>query len=133
VTRFGIDAPTFVQLARGEKRPHAAHQLVAPNCLRTRALELLLQEVRAGKLTDDEALRIHERMTELKVRLLGDRVSRHVAWRHARRTDSGDLARAEHLAVTELQADVLLTDDPQLRTMASDVVPLADFDDLFTG
>jgi len=53
---------------------------VAPNSLRLRALELLLQEVRAGKLTDDEALQIHERMTELKVRLLGDRVSRRVAW-----------------------------------------------------
>jgi predicted nucleic acid-binding protein len=133
VTRFGIDAPTFLRLARGDRRPHAAHQLVAPNSLRTRALELLLQEVRAGQLTDDEALRIHERMTKLKVRLLGDRVSRRVAWGHARRTDSADLARAEHLAVTELQADMLLTIDPQLHTMASDVVPLADFEDLFAG
>jgi len=132
MTRFGLDAPTFLQLARGDRRPHAAHQLVAPNTLRTRALELLLHEVRAGQMTDDEALQIHERMTELKVRLLGDRVSRRVAWRHARRTDSTDLSAAEHLAVTELQADMLLTSDPQLRTMASDVVPLAAFEDLFT-
>lgn len=89
--------------------------------------------MRAGQLTDDETLQIHERMTELKVRLLGDRVSRRVAWGHARRTGSTDLAGAEHLAVTELQADLLLTIDPQLRIMASDVVPLADFEDLFTG
>lgn len=68
--------PTFLQLARGDRRPHPAHQLVAPNSLRSRALELLLQEVRAGQLTDDEALQIHERMTELKVRLRVDRVSR---------------------------------------------------------
>ena len=89
--------------------------------------------MRGGQPTDDDALQIHERMTELKVRLLGDRVSRRVAWGHARRTDSTDLTVAEHLAVTELQADMLLTIDPQLRTMASDVVPLADFEDLFTG
>ena len=133
MTRFGIDAPTFLRLARGDKRPHPAHQLVAPNSLRSRALELLLKEVRAGQLTDDEALQIHERMTEIKVRLLGDRVSRRVAWGHARRTNSMDLAGAEYLSVTELQADMLLTIDPQLRTMASDVVPLADFKDLFTG
>ena len=133
MTRFGIDAPTFLRLARGDRRPHPSHQLVAPNSLRSRALELLLQEVRAGQLTDQEALQIHEQMTELKVRLLGDRVSRRVAWGHARRSDSADLAGAEHLAVTELQADMLLTIDPLLRTMAYDVVPLADFEDLFTG
>ena len=68
VTRFGIDAPTFLRLARGDRRPHPSHQLVAPNSLRSRALELLLQEVLAGQLTDDEALQIHERMAELKVR-----------------------------------------------------------------
>ena len=131
VTRFGIDAPVFLQLARDDRRPHVANQLVAPSSLRTRALGLLLHEVRAGQLTDDEAMKIHDRMTELRVRLLGDRVSRRVAWRHARRSDSADLARAEHLAVAELQTDMLLTTDPQLRNMASDVVPLADFEDLF--
>ena len=132
MTRFGIDAPTFLRLARSDRRPHPDHQLVAPNSLRTRALELLLHEVRAGRTTDAEALQIHERMTEIKVRLLGDRVSRRVAWTHARRTNSTDLSCAEYLAVTELQADMLLTSDLQLRTMASDVVPLAAFDDLFT-
>ena len=133
MTRFGIDAPTFLRLARSDRRPHPAHQLVAPSSLRSRALELLLQEVRAGQITEHEALQLHERMTGLEVRLLGDRVSRRVAWGHARRTDSTDLARAEHLAVTELQADVLLTSDPLLREMASHVVPLADFEDLFTA
>ncbi len=35
--------------------------------------------------------------------------------------------------MTELQADMLVTIDPQLRAMASDVVPLADFEALFAG
>lgn len=133
MTRFGIDAPTFLRLARGDRRTHPAHLLVAPSSLRSRALELLLQEVRAGQITEDEALHLHERMTEIKVRLLGDRVSRRLAWRHARGAGATDLAGAEHLAVTELQADALLTSDPQLRSMASQVVPLADFEDLFTA
>ena len=47
--------------------------------------------------------------------------------------NSTDLTVAEHLAATELQADMLLTIHPQLRTTASDVVPLADFEDLFTS
>jgi predicted nucleic acid-binding protein len=133
VTRFGIDAPTFLRLARSGRRPHPAHQLVGTSSLRVRALEALLREVRAGQTTEHEALQLHERMTELKVRLLGDRVSRRVAWGHARRTDATDLTRAETLAVAELQADVLLTSDPELRTMALDVVPLADVEDLFTA
>ena len=132
VTRIGIDAPTLLRLARSDRRPHAAHQLVAPNSVRSRAMELLLHEVRAGQITEHEALQVHDRMTELKVRLLGDRVSRRVAWGHARRTDATDLTRAEHLAVAELQADVLLTSDPQMRTMALHVVPLAEYADLFT-
>ena len=131
MTRFGIDAPTFVRLARSGKQPHAAHQLVAPNSLRSRALQLLLQEVRASELGEEQALQIHERLTELKVRLLGDRVSRRTAWAYARRFDWQDLEDAEYLAVTNLQADALVTVDPRLAAKASGVVPLAAYVDLF--
>lgn len=132
MTRFGIDAPTFVRLARSEQRPHATHQLVAPNSLRSRALQLLLQDVRASELDEEQALHIHERLTELKVRLLGDRVSRRTAWTYARRFDWQDLEDAEYLAVTALQADALVTVDPQLAAKASGVVPLAPFEHLFS-
>ena len=76
MTRFALDAAAFLSVARDEREPQACHQLVAPNSLRTRALELLLAEVCSGRLDDREALRLHERLTEIKVRLLGDRVSR---------------------------------------------------------
>jgi len=104
---------------------------VAPNSLRTKALELLLTEVRLGRLDDQEALRLHERVTEQKVRLLGDRVSRRVAWDLAR-THDWDLGVAEYLAVTRLQADALVTVDPALATAASGVVPLASVEDLYS-
>ena len=132
MTRFGIDAPTFVRLARSGKRPHAAHQLVAPNSLRSRALQLLLEEVRSGELDDEQALQIHERITELKVRLLGDRVSRRTAWAYARKFDWQDLEDAEYLAVTSLQADALVTVDSRLAARASGVVPLAPYEGLFS-
>jgi predicted nucleic acid-binding protein len=133
MTRFSIDPPTFLRVARHEERPHRDHQLVAPNSLRSRALALLLREVRAGELDDGQALQIHEQLTELKVRLLGDRVSRRTAWTYAREFDWEDLEDAECLAVTRLQADALITVDPRLAAKAAGVVPLATFEDLFSG
>jgi len=132
MTRFSIDPTTFLQLALMERRPHSSHQLVAPNSLRSRSLELLLGKVRAGQIDDREALEIHERLTEVRVRLLGDRVSRRTAWDLARRFDWENLADAECLAVTKLQADALVTIDAGLASKAAHIVPLAPLDDLFT-
>jgi len=133
VTRFAIDATTFLHVARQERRPEPSHQLVAPNSLRTRALELLLTEVRVGQLDEHEALLIHERLTELKVRLLGDRVSRRTAWALARQHDWDELGDAEYLAVARLQADALVTIDDALAGKAAGLVPLASVDDLYSA
>jgi predicted nucleic acid-binding protein len=106
------------------------HQLVAPNSIRSEALELLLRDVRAGKRTEAAALTAHERMTEVKMRLLGDRVSRRTAWQFARQHDWDTLRDAEYLAVTQLQADALVTVDPSLAATAAEAVAVAAFDDL---
>ena len=63
-------------------------------------------------------------------RLLGDRVSRRTAWRIAREQDWETTYDAEYLAVTELQADALVTIDPAMAGKAKNVVPLADLDAL---
>lgn len=131
MTRFGIDARTFLVLVRDGRAVDPAHQLVAPGSLRTDALELLLTEVRDGRLEDRAALALHERLTEVKVRLLGDRVSRRTAWDLARRHGWADLRDAEVLAVTRLQADALVTVDPELASKAADIVALAALDDLW--
>lgn len=131
MARLAIDAVTFLEVARLDQPAAAPHQLVAPNALRSRALELLLAEVRAGALAEAEALRIHERLTELKVRLLGDRVSRRRAWSLARENDWADLRDAEYLAIAQLQADALLTIDPVLRERAAGVVPVASFEETY--
>lgn len=127
--RYAIDAPTFLLVARHQRE--VTHQLVAPSGLRTRALELLLAEVRAGQLDARDALQVHERLTELKVRLLGDRVSRRVAWDLALEHGWPDLGDAECLAVAKLQADALVTVDASLAEKAEGVVPVAQLEDLY--
>lgn len=74
--RYVIDAPTLLYLVDHGLGVHPAHQLVAPSSIRSEALELLLAEVRRGDRPEKAALETHERMTEMKMRLLGDRVSR---------------------------------------------------------
>jgi|ERR1022692_479381 predicted nucleic acid-binding protein len=130
MARYVIDAPTLIRLVDDELRVHPGHQLVAPNSIRSEALELLLREVCAGKRTEAAALKAHDRLTETKMRLLGDRVSRRTAWQIARQHGWDTLRDAEYLAVTRLQADALVTVDPSLAATARDLVVVAILDDL---
>ena len=130
MTRFVIDAPTLLHLVREQAPVADDHQLVAPNAVRTQALDLLLGEVLACRLTDAQAMELHDRMTQLRIRLLGDRVSRRVAWQLAREHGLDTVADAEHLAVTRLQADAYVTVDDAARTRAEGIVPLGTVDQL---
>jgi predicted nucleic acid-binding protein len=125
MTRYVIDAPTLVHLVSSGIQVSASHQIVAPSTIRSHALSLLFQAVRQGDLTEDVALQHHERITEVKMRLLGDRVSRRTAWRIAREHGWETTFEAEYLAVTRLQADALVTVDPDLREKADGLVPVA--------
>ena len=126
MTRYVIDAETLVHVVREGLQVHAGHQLVAPNAIRSDALELLLSSVRAGALEERAALALHERITELKMRLLGDRVSRGVAWQIAREQGWETLRDAQYLAITRLQADALVTVQPALAALADGIVPVAE-------
>jgi predicted nucleic acid-binding protein len=125
VARFVIDAATLLHLLDKDLAIDPDHQLVAPNSIRSEALQLLLDDVRRGVRTEKSALELHERVTELKMRLLGDRVSRGTAWKLARQHDWGDLRDAEYLAIARLQADALVTIDDGLAARAKDVVPVS--------
>jgi predicted nucleic acid-binding protein len=130
ITRFVIDPLALVHLADGHLNGNPADQLVAPNSIRSQALDVLLQRVRSGKLSERDALQLHERMTELKIRLLGDRVSRRTAWQMALEHGWDKIQDAEYIAVARLQADALVTLDPALAAMATGVVPLAELTDV---
>jgi hypothetical protein len=123
--RFVIDPAALLHLAQNGYRPDPGHQLVAPNSIRSAALDLLLQGVRDGEITEREALDLHELITALKIRLLGDRVSRGTAWKIAREQDGDSIRQAEYLALTLLQADALVALDPELAAKAVGIVPLA--------
>ena len=130
MTRYVIDARTLLHIVANNIQLNPRHQIVAPNLIRSQALSLLFKAVRNGELTEDLALQHHQRLSELKMRLLGDRVSRRTAWRIAREQDWETTYDAEYLAVTELQADALVTIDPAMARKARNVVPLADLDAL---
>jgi predicted nucleic acid-binding protein len=120
-----IDAHTLLHLVAEDVDVNSAHQLVAPNMIRSQALSLLLAGVRCGEITEEVALQRHERLTEIKMRLLGDRVSRRTAWKIAREQGWETTFDAEYLAVCQLQADALITIDQALAAKAADIVPLA--------
>ena len=125
MARYAIDPPTLLRLVRGGTECRTDHQLVAPNVNRTAAMSLLLAAVARGEMTERAALEQHERMTALKIRLLGDRVSRRTAWKLARLHGWDDLGMAEYIAVCSLQADALVTIDPVMIERAAGIVPLA--------
>ena len=133
MARYVIDAPTLLQLVADDAQVHPSHQLVAPNAIRTEALARLLAAVRRGDVTEHAALAQHERMTTLKIRLLGDRVSRRTAWKVAMRQNWEDLLVAEYVAVCMLQADALVTVDAMMANRATGLVPLAPYSALSAG
>jgi len=130
MTRYAIDAPTAIRLVREGVTVAGEHQLVAPNVLRSQALSLLYRQARRGEITKAEARVLLDGITTMRIRLLGDRVSRAVAWRVAEQLDWDDTVTAEYVAVAQLQADAFVTLDPQLARRVEGVVTLAPFEAL---
>lgn len=124
MARYVIDPATLLHLIDNDLPLDPSHQLVAPSSIRSEALQLLLREVRRGDRSEEQALEAHERLTGLKMRLLGDRVSRRTAWQIARQHDWDSLRDAEYLAVARLQADAIVTVDSALAARATGVVPV---------
>lgn len=125
MTRYVIDAPAAIEIARRNAPVPEQHSLVAPSRLRSDALALLYAAVRRGEVPAAEARRLLERITALRIRLLGDRVSRATAWRIAEELDADDTADAEYVAVTRLQADAFVTLDPDLAGRVRHLVAIA--------
>lgn len=130
MTRYAIDLPVAMRLIEDDVAIAAEHSLVGPSVLRSHALTELYRSVRAGERTAAEGRALLDRLAALKIRLLGDRVSRAVAWQIAHDLDWDDTATAEYLAVAKLQSDAFVSLDPVLRAAADGIVPLAEFADL---
>lgn len=124
MTRFVLDAPTLLHVLDAGVPVAPVHQLVAPQLLRSQVLAVLFDAVRRGERTEADALQRLDALAGLKIRLLGDRVSRRVAWRIAREHGLDSTADAEYLAVTRLQADLFVSVDAAVRARAEGIVPV---------
>ena len=80
MTRFALDGAALLRLADSEAPLGPDHALVGRGSLRSDAMAILYREVRAGTRTEAEATALLDRVTAIKVRRLGDRVSRATAW-----------------------------------------------------
>ena len=130
MTRFAIDALAAIRIVREGIEVSERHQLVAPKSLQTQAMSRLYREVRVGSLTEVEAKRILEGITTMRIRLLGDRVSRGTAWRIAEQLNWDDTTNAEYVAVAKLQADAFVTLDEGLAREVGGIVDVAPFEAL---
>jgi predicted nucleic acid-binding protein len=133
MTRCVIALDAVLHLAATSAAIRAEHQLLAPTLLRSEVLSLLYWAVRRKELSRKEAERRLEYIRKLRLRLLGDRVLQDVAWRLAEELRWSDTLPVEYLALTQLQADALVTLDAKLAKAARTVVRVAAIEDLLAA
>jgi len=131
VTKYVIGPDVAIQLAHDEGVIRDEHQILAPALLRSQLLSLLYQAVHRGELTKKDAERQLNYVRGLRIRLLGDRVLQNVAWKVADQLGWPDTFDAEYVALTQLQADALITLDRQLAHAVKDLVTVAPIEALF--
>jgi predicted nucleic acid-binding protein len=125
VTRYVVDAPAAVELARAGYEVPDGDELLAPTLIRSQTLSLLHEAVGRGELEADVAEELLERIWKLPLRLLGDAVLRRLAWRIARERGWSTTYDAEYVALTKLQADALVTLDEELARRVEGLVETA--------
>jgi predicted nucleic acid-binding protein len=130
VTRFVVDCGTVLRLAGDEIEVAPEHELLAPTLLRSQALSTLHEAVHRGELSAEVARERLGRVNSLKIRLLGDAVLRRRAWELADRLGWATTYDAEYVALTQLQAEVLVTSDAELARSVEGLVRTASVDDL---
>ncbi|WP_460775577.1 hypothetical protein [Microbacterium sp. GXF7504] len=128
MTRYAIDAATALRIIRDDPQLGERHALVGPGVLRSDVLADLYRQVRAGRLDERTAKTELDALATLRIRLLGDRVSRMTAFRLARRFDEPEIGSLEYLAVATLQADALVCEDTVLAARAEGLVPVVPYD-----
>jgi predicted nucleic acid-binding protein len=128
--RFVVDSGVVLELSKGEIKVSGKHGLLAPTLVRSETLSALHEQVHAGKLSRDVALVRLGRIREMPIRLLGDAVLRRRAWEIADQLGWADTYTAEYVALTQLQADALVTLDKKLARDLAGIVPTATIDAL---
>jgi len=125
MARFVVDCGVAVRLVGDGIEVSPEHELLAPTLLRSQTLSALHEAVYAGELAPDTALDRLARIRALPIRLLGDAVLRRRAWDLAERLGWAETYDAEYVALTQLQADALVTLDASFARRVEGVVRTA--------
>jgi predicted nucleic acid-binding protein len=130
MTRFVVDTGAVLHLASAEVEVSGAHKLLAPTLLRSQTLSALHEAVQRGELPADVARERLSRIRQMRIRLLGDAVLQRRAWELADQLGWASTYDAEYVALTQLQADALVTLDTKLARSVKGIVPTASIDAL---
>ena len=122
---FVIDAPVAIKLATDKATIPPEHSLTAPTILRSQALALVYESVHRGEIDERAGRRILADIRGLRIRYLGDRSLEDNAWRLAALLDWPDIHQVQYIALTQLQADALVTMDTELAAAARAFVKTA--------
>jgi predicted nucleic acid-binding protein len=125
MTRFVVDASAVLHLASAEVEVSTAHKLLAPTLLRSQTLSALHEAVERGEIPADVARERLTRIRGMKIRLLGDAVLQRRAWDLADQLGWASTYNAEYVALTQLQADALVTLDTELARSVEGIVATA--------
>ena len=128
MTRFVVDAGAALHLASVEAEIAGRHKLLAPTLLRSQTLSTLYEAVRRGEIPAEVGRERLRRVGRLPIRLLGDAVLRRRAWDLAEQLGWASTYEAEYVALTQLQADALVTLDQDLARRVDGIVTTASID-----
>jgi predicted nucleic acid-binding protein len=125
MSRFVLHAGAALEVVRLDVTVSGEHTLLAPTLLRSQTLSALHEAVARGELPAAVARDQLARIGRLPIRLLGDAVLRRRAWALADRLGWATTYDAEYVALTELQADALVTTDEALARSLDGIVRTA--------
>lgn len=123
--RYVLTPDAISDLAEQRRKVHPEHRLLAPTLMRSEFLSTLFQSVKRGEFDRREADARLAHVRSLNIRLLGDRVLQRRAWDIALELGWDDTLLAEYVALTQLQADALVTMDSALARTARRSVTVA--------
>jgi predicted nucleic acid-binding protein len=118
MTTFVIDARVAVDLATNGATIPPEHGLTAPTLLRSQVLALVYDSVRRGDVDERAGRKILHDIRGLRIRFLGDRSLEDNAWQLAIKLNWPDVHQLQYIALTQLQADALVTADDELASAA---------------
>ncbi|MGW4098552.1 DUF1905 domain-containing protein [Mycobacterium sp. NPDC004974] len=130
MSTFVIDAPVAIKLATDNAVIPQQHSLTAPTLLRSQVLALVYEAVRRNEIDERAGRKVIDDIRGLRIRFLSDRSLEDHSWRLASKMNWPDIHQVEYIALTQLQADALVTVDTELAAAARAFVKTASVADI---